>query len=490
MLSVLIPARNELYLEQTIRNVLDNAHGEIEIIAVLDGYIPEPQIVINDSRVKFVYNETSLGQRAAINQAARLAIGKFIMKLDAHCAVGPGFDVILASDCEYEWTVIPRMYNLDVETWKPKLIEDFTHAVRMGKLHDYIMMGQDKEDSLRTLYYPHDFNKKIHHESRDILIDETMSCMGCCFFMRRDRFWELEGCDENHGSWGQQGIEVACKAWLSGGSLKVNKKTWFAHWFRGGGGPGWPYDIDNKQVYHAKRYSEDLWLNDKWPLAKRKFQWLLDKFNPPNWKSQVKVLDPEAIHKLIRNMFNLRASGHPSPIAARKGDRNTIVELWGKAGYKEGVEIGVSRGEFSEKILKKGIKLHCVDPWDTYPDSKLTTEKQADNYRITLERLSSYIRSWKCVIHKEYSEDASKKFKDGSLDFVFIDGMHTFDGCVLDLIKWVPKVRKGGMIALHDYCPMNRNGVIKAVDAYTYCHQIHPWFVTREIINTAFWVVA
>jgi hypothetical protein len=190
-------------------------------------------------------------------------------------------------------------------------------------------------------------------------------------------------------------------------------------------------------------------------------------------------------------MFNLRATGHPSPIAARKGDRGTIVDLWAKAGYKEGVEIGVARGEFSDKILRtvEGVKLHCVDPWGVYPESKVSKESQEDHYARTLERLAPYISSGRCVIHKEYSEDASKKFEDGSLDFVFIDGGHDFDNCVLDLIKWCPKVRKGGMVALHDYCPMNRNGVVKAVDAYTYCHMIHPWFVTREIINSAFWVV-
>lgn len=190
-------------------------------------------------------------------------------------------------------------------------------------------------------------------------------------------------------------------------------------------------------------------------------------------------------------MFNLRSSGHPSPIAARKGDRNTIVEVWNKAGYEEGAEIGVSRGEFSEKILQtvSGAKLHCVDPWDTYKDSRLTAERQALNYASTLNRLDRFIKDGRCVIHKEYSDKVSEKFQDASLDFVFIDGMHTFDGCVTDLIKWCPKVRKGGMVALHDYCAMNRNGVIKAVDAYTYCHMIHPWYVTREIINTAFWVV-
>ena len=121
MLSVLIAARNEIYLEKTIRDVLSNAEGEIEIIVELDGYIPEPQIVMNDDRVIFIHHKESIGQRACINHAAKLAKGKYIMKLDAHCAMDKGFDVKLAQDCEPEWTVIPRMYNLDVELWKPKL---------------------------------------------------------------------------------------------------------------------------------------------------------------------------------------------------------------------------------------------------------------------------------------------------------------------------------------------------------------------------------
>ena len=65
--SIIIPARNEKYLEKTIRNVLENATGEIEIIAILDGYIPDPQININDDRVIFVHNEVAIGQRPAIN---------------------------------------------------------------------------------------------------------------------------------------------------------------------------------------------------------------------------------------------------------------------------------------------------------------------------------------------------------------------------------------------------------------------------------------
>ena len=214
-LSVLIPSRNEDYLEQTIRNILQNARGEIEILVALDGWLPDPQIKIGDDRVVFYHEPESIGQRQSINKLARVAKGKYVMKIDAHCAVDEGFDLKLAEDCEYDWTVIPRMYNLDIKTFKPKF----------HKRTDYMYMQVREDGQFRAEYYRGKEYRKQH--SKKALIDDTMCCMGPCFYMHKDRFWELGGCDEAHGGWGSQGIEVSCKAWLSGGSLKVNKKTWF-----------------------------------------------------------------------------------------------------------------------------------------------------------------------------------------------------------------------------------------------------------------------
>jgi glycosyltransferase involved in cell wall biosynthesis len=271
LVTVIIPARNEVYLKKTIDNVLSNSTGEIEIIVVLDGYRPE--LSIKDGRVKFIYNEIPNGQRRSINQAAEEAKGKFIMKLDAHCAVAPGFDTTLSNDCEYEWTMVPRMFTLDRETWTPKL----------HKRVDYMYISSPTwKEPFRMQYYEGRTEKdeKQRQPKNDIEIDDIMCCMGSCFFMHKDRFRELGGCDENHGGWGQQGIEVALKAWLSGGALKVNKKTWFAHMHRG---EGFPYLITNGDVDKARNYSQDLWLNDKWPAAKRPLSWVTDKFKAPHW---------------------------------------------------------------------------------------------------------------------------------------------------------------------------------------------------------------
>ena len=305
MLSVIIPAKNEVYLQRTIESVLDAAVGDIEVIVILDGYIPDPQINTNDNRVKFIHYAESIGQRQAINVGAKAAKGKYVMKLDAHCTVAKGFDVVLAENCEYDWTVIPRMYNLDVEEWKPKL----------HKRTDYMYISSpDAEKPFRATYYEgKEKDEGQKQPDNDKPIDDIMCCMGPCFFMHKDRFFDLGGMDaEGHGSWGQMGIELACKAWLSGGSLKVNKNTWFAHWFRGGGGPGFPYEISGRAVDAARIRSRDLWLNNKWPMAIKKFDWMLEKFNPPGWKRMPNKLEVEFHDKLFKHVFDKEKRNFPT----------------------------------------------------------------------------------------------------------------------------------------------------------------------------------
>ena len=274
--SFLIPSRNEKYLSDTIFDLLKNIRGDSEIIVILDGYTPEPQIITNDDRVKFIHHKESIGQRAAINEAAKLATGKYICKCDAHIAFDEGFDVKMMQDCPYDTTKVGRMYNLDVETWKPKL----------HKLTDYMYItSPTAEKPFRSDYYTGAEYRRVHTNPK--LIDDTMTIMGPLFFMHKDRFFELGGMDEGHGQWGQMGVEVALKAVLSGGRMVVDKRTWFSHWFRGG--IGFPYHISGHDVDKARKYSQDLWLNDKWDKATRKLQWVVDKFQPPTWEKKVQT---------------------------------------------------------------------------------------------------------------------------------------------------------------------------------------------------------
>ena len=172
------------------------------------------------------------------------------------------------------------------------------------------------------------------------------------------------------------------------------------------------------------------------------------------------------------------------PVLVRKGDRNDLAECFAELKFNRGVEIGVQRGHYSVRLCQANPKLHltCVDPWEAVGTMK--QEVQEGLFQKTTKRLSRYNVS----IKRMPSMRALHLFKDNELDFVYIDGAHDFDNVMMDLIQWAYKVKRGGIIALHDYMAGFNAGVMQAVNAYTHCHSIRPWFVTREALPTAFWV--
>ncbi len=306
-LTVIIPARNEMFLQKTIEDILENSEVDTEIIAVCDGYWPNPPIK-DHPKVRIIHNTTPRGQRKSFNDGVRLSQSKYVMKTDAHCAFDKGFDRKLMATMRSYWTVIPRMYNLHAFNWKCNLCG---HESYQGKKPD-VCEGCEKQsdfemvlvwkpkpkpvtDAMRfdknmQFQYWEKYKKKQNPKAYPDIVD-TMSFIGACWMMERKRHDYLEGLDENHGSWGQVGTEIACKTWLSGGRLCVNRGTWFAHLFRTGnfkgafdGGSSFPYEISGNQQEHSKEYSRDLWLNDKWPKAIHPLSWLIDKFAPvPGW---------------------------------------------------------------------------------------------------------------------------------------------------------------------------------------------------------------
>lgn len=298
-LSILIPSRQEQFLARTIQDILANIQADTEIIAVLDGAWTDPPIPDHE-RVTLVYHPESIGQRAATNEAARLAKGKYVMKCDAHCAFAPGFDAVLIQDGEAlgkAVTQIAKMYNLHAFDWicddcgertyqGPKKCPqcgsvnetmDIVWKPRMNRRTDFARFDHEMHFQYWSAY-----EKRPEAKSE---IADVMCCVGACWMMRRDRFWELGGMDEAHGSWGQMGVELACKSWLSGGRQVVNKKTWFAHLFRTQPGFGFPYPISYEAQEQARIYSRNLWLGNAWPKAIHPLSWLIEKFSPvPDWE--------------------------------------------------------------------------------------------------------------------------------------------------------------------------------------------------------------
>jgi len=307
-LSILIPARNEIFLGKTIENILENIEGKTEVITVLDGYKPDPPLP-PDPRVTLIYHSESIGQRAATNEAARLSKAKYLMKCDAHCAFDKGFDIKMMAEMRDDWTMVPVMKNLHAFDWlcpdghrryqgpsgpcqicgKPTVRDIVWQAKRSPNSVSYCF------DSTPHFQYFGEFAKRPEGQGD---ITPTMSLQGSCWMLTREKYWELNVCDENFGSWGSQGIEVAVKTWLSGGAVMVNKKTWYAHMFRTQGGDfGFPYPISARDQERAKNYARDLFFNNKWPKQVRPLSWLVEKFWP------VKGWAEEDLARLKANTF-------------------------------------------------------------------------------------------------------------------------------------------------------------------------------------------
>ena len=52
--------------------------------------------------------------------------------------------------------------------------------------------------------------------------------------------------------------------------------------------------------------------------------------------------------------------------------------------------------------------------------------------------------------------------KQGKIDFIFIDGDHSYEACRADIAAWTPYVKRGGVIAFHDF-GSRADGVTRAI---------------------------
>jgi len=172
--------------------------------------------------------------------------------------------------------------------------------------------------------------------------------------------------------------------------------------------------------------------------------------------------------------------------------RHNLGQWLNEAGLVgEGVEVGVLFGAFSEMIMWRGRILHLVDPWVEQDENvyREITNKDVDwrsAFKETLGRMVPY--SDRVKIMKMLSSDAAPKFKDGQLDFVFIDGNHSYDAVKQDLELWWPKVKVGGMFSGHDYENKLTDGkhceVKKAVDEFVSANGLN--FFTTEC--SSWWI--
>jgi len=300
-LSIIIPARCEEFLSKTIEDILEHIEADTEVIATLDGEWSDPPIPQHE-RVNVIYVPETIGQRAGQNIACRLARGKYVMKVDAHCAFDQGFDRKMIEFFKKhgdDITAVPVMRNLHVFDWKcfncgkkwyqDAKPENCDQCFRGDKIRKK-MLWQPRRGTRnasycfnaepRFMYFKEYQNSEAYKKTAKDGYNETMSLQGSCFMCTRENYWKKELCDETMGNWGNQGIEVACKTWLSGGRVLVNHETWYAHLFRTKADFGFPWPVSGRDQQKVKANVKSLFWDNKWPQMKYPISWLVEKFRP------------------------------------------------------------------------------------------------------------------------------------------------------------------------------------------------------------------
>lgn len=308
-LSIIIPARNEEWLARTIQDILEHKEDETEVIAVLDGAWANPGIPQHPD-VNVIYLPESTGQRKATNIGVRLAKGKYVMKCDAHCAFDQGFDKKMVEFMEKvgeDVTSVPKMRNLWVFDWKcyhcgwkkyqgptPTECGGCGKKDKIRKKVVWIPKHNPTSWSYRFDSEPHfqyfeDYKHRPETKKmRDELgYTESMSLQGSCYLMSREKYLSIAEDRERLGSWGNEGIEIACRTWLSGGRVLVNHNTWYAHLFRTQGGDFVPHYLGARDVGKTKQNVKELIWNKGFKGQKYPVSWLVERFWPiPGWTDE------------------------------------------------------------------------------------------------------------------------------------------------------------------------------------------------------------
>jgi hypothetical protein len=289
--SVILPARNERYLAQTVDNLIARLTGDYEIIVVQDG--PPYHDVGKHRRLRVVNNPTHTGLKPCVNQAAALATGDFLLKLDAHCAVSEGIDEVLAAACAPNWMLVPRFYTLDGATWAPN----------RAKSHcDYWYLDCPLTDPKGYRFRAGGYWFERTTECAGIgPLDETLTHHGSGWFVARDFFLNQLGgmVSEGYGVSAMEPADLGLRMWLGpwDGKVLVHKGCWYSHLHQQANARG--YGISMREVNRAYLWTANYWMRDQWPGAVHKLAWLIDRFAPiPTWPAdwQARQAEYERTH--------------------------------------------------------------------------------------------------------------------------------------------------------------------------------------------------
>jgi hypothetical protein len=148
------------------------------------------------------------------------------------------------------------------------------------------------------------------------------------------------------------------------------------------------------------------------------------------------------------------------------------------------IEIGTFRGGNALNTLQKLPtieKMYLIDPWEEYKEYKeknKTTKNLLSAYQKTIKVLKKY--KDKTIFIKKFSDDALDNIQE-KVDFIYIDGNHSYEFVKKDMINYWEKLKDGGVMAGHD---IGLKDVSKA-----FCEFVNEKNIMNPIISIMDWII-
>lgn len=179
-------------------------------------------------------------------------------------------------------------------------------------------------------------------------------------------------------------------------------------------------------------------------------------------------------------------------------DINFLASLVNKLSPEVAVEIGSWAGGSARLLSCFCKRLFCIDHW-MHDLSEMGLSVPGEFAKLNpRDRFVQFCKNLEGSLHTEIfpcvgpSETWAAVWRV-PIDFLFIDGDHSYEGVKADILGFSPHVRLGGVIAGHDYGPWPDGitgelrefiGVRKAVDEIFPNATIHPgtkiWYVVKD----------
>jgi len=446
--------------------------------SAIDSFFKNTKLTSND--VFYLIDNDAVGTnaRANITVIVNAQPQSFAKNINDIIKIAQGRDVvILNNDIEFTpgWSEPLKGYRNSILIPSCNQTHSYTSSDGALVLKDSMTLDEFANDTYRL-------NEIVrHHRSLVKGFYETVLMPFYAFRLPADVYNKVGLFNETFGPAGGEDVDYRIRAIQHGFSVKYVGQSYLLH-FHGKStwnGPEQEQEFKERNQFYFQRFT-DVWGSDlaNMLLIGGHMQPVVEKYQLYPFLQSKKITD------MIKQLLFVREGN--SIVSLEQVSADGLLEYVRKLGNNLiGCELGVCLGYTLRYFLDRSTeikKVYAVDAYEPYMDHwGMVTQNLVDRWKTGAHALlDSYSNQIEWL--ELDSIKASEYIADNELDYIFIDGDHSYDAVSRDLRHYWSKVRPGGIFAGHDWNlpEVNRavNDFRKEFDIDTEIHYTskHVWF--------------